>query len=215
MKRNIIISTIKQRIDTMDAGRVLIINDFLDIGNYDAVKNALSKLAQSGTLRREMRGIYKKPNFNKRLEIEVPASPHDIAKAIARINQWTIMPQSDAALNALGLTTQVPAIYSYVSDGPTKQYRYGNQRIALKKRRNKDTTGLSYRTGLVVESIKTIGKNDMNDNIRAAIARQLSDNEMVKLQEEGQRTTRWVNEEIVKISQIGGNDVRNSAISRE
>ncbi len=55
----------------------------------------------------------------------------------------------------------------------------------------------------------------MNDNIRAAIARQLSDNEMVKLQEEGQRTTRWVNEEIVKISQIGGNDVRNSAISRE
>lgn len=210
MKRNIIINRIKDRISSMDKGTVLTISDFLDIANYDATKNALSKLEKEGILKREVRGIYKIPNYNKKLKIEVPANPDEIAMAVAKNNKWTIIPKGDAALNKLGLSTQVPAVYEYVSDGPTKEYEYGKFKIKMHKRSNKYISGVTIKSGMVIEAIKTIGQKNMNDDYRKLIADRLSNKDMEILLEDGRVTARWINEEIVKILKEGGLNVRSS-----
>ncbi len=50
--RTMYLSKVKNRIADMDNGSVITIGDFLDIANYDAVKNALSKLEKEKVLAR-------------------------------------------------------------------------------------------------------------------------------------------------------------------
>ena len=213
--RTMYLSKIKNRIAEMDNGSAIIIGNFLDIANYDAIKNALSKLEKEKVLIRVMRGVYKKPNYNNTLQIEIPAKPDDVAKAIAKNNNWNIIPKGDSALNYLGLSTQVPAVYTYVSDGPSKTYQYGKNKIKFYKRSNKYINGMSMKTGLIIEAIKTLGTENVGVKERQIIASKLSDSEKMKLAIEGRQTARWINEEIVKILETGGYDVRGSKIINE
>lgn len=203
---------IKKRIEGMDNGSVIIISDFLDIANYDATKNALSKLEKEKELIRILRGVYKKPNYNKKLQAEIPAKPNEVAKAIAENNNWKIIPKGDSALNYLGLTTQVPAVYMYISDGPSKTYQYEKFKIKFYKRSNKYISGMSEKTALVIECLKTLGVDQIGEKERKIIFEKLSENEKKDLAIEGKQTTRWINEEIVKILRLGGYYVRYSEI---
>ena len=54
MERNLIKNKIKSRIIDFDKGNAFIITDFLDVGNYDAVKNVLSKLCKEKFIIRVM-----------------------------------------------------------------------------------------------------------------------------------------------------------------
>ena len=79
---------------------------------------SLSRLVQSGTLRRILKGVYEKPKYSKLLDEYVAADPEAVANALARSYHWTIAPCGNTALNLLGLSTQVTAVWSYISDGP-------------------------------------------------------------------------------------------------
>lgn len=204
MERNIIKNKIKRKINESEKGTIFLITDFLEIGSYDAVKNVLSKLVKEEYLMRAMRGIYIKPNFNEFLQNNVPASPDDIAKTIARTNNWTIGPKGDAALNILGLTTQIPAVYHYISDGPYKKVKYEGVTIVFNKRSNKDISGYSYKTILIIEAIRTLGINRMNNEIRRIIAKKCSDDDFELLKNDGKYSRRWIYEEIKKVLKLGG-----------
>lgn len=203
MERNLIKNKIKSRINDFYKGNVFIITDFLDVGNYDAVKNVLSKLSKEKFIIRVMRGIYKKPNYNEFLQYEIPASPDTVARALARMNNWTIGPKGDVALNILGISTQVPAVYHYISDGPYKKVEYGNVLIVFEKRTNKDLSGYSYKTILIIEAIKTLGPDHMDDVIRKKILSKCSENDLILLNNDGKKSRRWVYEEIKKILDMG------------
>lgn len=212
MERNIIINEVKNKLLNSKNGEVFIISDFLDIGNYDAIRKVLSRLVKEGCLIRILRGMYKKPNYNNFIQREIPASPDEVAKALARANNWTIGPKGDAALNILGLSTQVPAVYHYISDGPNKNVNYEGITIAFKKRSNKEISGYSYKTILIIEAIKTLGPLGMNDEIRQAIAKKCDISDFKLLNEDGRNSRRWIYEEIKKITKLGG--LSNAEISK-
>lgn len=58
----------------------------------------------------------------------------------------------NTALNLLGLSTQVTAVWSYISDGPYKTYEWNSTKLEFKHRTNKEITGLSYMTSLVIQA---------------------------------------------------------------
>jgi|LGOV01.1.fsa_nt_gb hypothetical protein len=206
MERNITIHKIKNRINEAEKGKLFILTDFLDLASYVSVKKTLSRLAASGEIIRIYRGIYKKSNFNDFLQCEVPVSPDNLAKAIARYNNWTIGPKGDAALNILGLSTQVPAVYRYISDGPYKKIEYEGITIVFTKRSNKDISGYSYKTILIIEAIRTLGPEHVNDQIRHHIAKKCNQEDLQLLNYDGKRSSRWIYQEIKKILEIGGYD---------
>jgi hypothetical protein len=203
MERNLIKNKVKSRIINLNKEDVFVITDFLDLGNYDAVKNVLSKLAKEKVIVRVMRGMYKKPNYNEFLMYEVPASPDSVARALARANNWTIGPKGDAALNILGISTQVPAVYHYISDGPYKKIEYGNIQIVFEKRTNKEISGYSYKTILIIEAIRTLGSENMDDSIRKKILSKCSYEDLILLNNDGKKSRRWIYEEIKKILDMG------------
>ena len=143
-----------------------------------------------------MRGVYYKPEFNSFLGEYVAPNPDDVAKALARNYGWTIVPCGDTALNMLGLSTQLPAVWSYVSDGPYKEYAYDKTSIKFKHTTNKEISKLSYKTALIIQALKTLGKENINDNTLNKISESLNEKEKKQMLAEAKTATSWIYEYI-------------------
>lgn len=166
---------IKTRIMNSPDGSVFTTVDFADVIENSRVGVILSRLEEDGVIRRVMRGIYDKPVYNDFLKEYLAPSPSLVAEALARNFGWTIVPCGDTALNILGLSTQVPATWSYVSDGTYKEYTYDNTTIKFKRTTNKEISKLSYKTALVVQALKALGKDNIDDAIINKLKNDLTD----------------------------------------
>ena len=191
---------IRQRIAAASPGAVFIPSDFFDIAEAVKVNVCLNRLKESGELIFIMRGVFAKPRYSKLLKKNVPPYSDDIAKAIARNYGWTIIPCGDTALNMLGLSTQVPAVWLYVSDGPYKKYNADGVALQFKHTDNKnEITEVSYKTALVIQALKALGKNSVTDDHIRHLSDALTQEEKRDMVAESQRVTAWVYEIIKKI----------------
>ena len=190
---------IQERILSAEDGNIFIASDFADIANANTVRSALYRLVQNGSLRRILNGIFEKPKFSRLLNEYVAADPDAVAKALARSYHWTIAPCGNTALNLLGLSTQVTAVWSYISDGPYKTYRWNNTKLEFKHRTNKEITGLSYMTILVVQALKTLGKENVTSKTIRVLRSRLSEDDRAAMLIEAAESTDWVYDTIRQI----------------
>ena len=190
---------IKTRIMNSPDGSVFTTVDFADVIENSRVGVILSRLEEDGVIRRVMRGIYDKPVYNDFLKEYIAPSPSLVAEALARNFGWTIVPCGDTALNILGLSTQVPAAWSYVSDGTYKEYTYDNTTIKFKRTTNKEISKLSYKTALVVQALKALGKDNIDDTIINKLKNDLTDEEKATALLEAKAATSWIYEYIKQI----------------
>ena len=180
-------------------GSVFTTVDFADVIENSRVGVILSRLEEDGVIRRVMRGIYAKPVYNDFLKEYIAPSPSLVAEALARNFGWTIVPCGDTALNILGLSTQVPAAWSYVSDGTYKEYTYDNTTIKFKRTTNKEISKLSYKTALIVQALKALGKDNIDDTIINKLKNDLTDEEKTTALLEAKAATSWIYEYIKQI----------------
>ena len=110
-----------------------------------------------------MNGIYFKSRYIEVINEYATPSIDKVAKAIARKYNWTIAPSGNTALNLLGLSTQVPATWSYISDGRYANFRLSNITIEFKHRTNGDISKMSTKTAMVIQAIKAIGKDNVTE----------------------------------------------------
>lgn len=205
MKRPDNLEQVKKRVQDAKDGSVFIPSDFFDIAESVKINMCLDRLQETGDLQRVMRGIYVKPRFSELLNKDIPPRTDDVAKAIARNYGWTIVPCGDTALNMLGLSTQVPAVRLYVSDGPYKSYEADGMTLKFKHTDNKnELKSISYKSALVVQALKALGKGNVTDKELRGISKLLSEEEKTKMLDEAKRVTAWVYELIRKICKEGG-----------
>jgi len=173
--------------------------DFTDIVDYDTVRQILLRLAMRKKIKRVLRGVYYFPKFSKLLqEYELP-SPHHVALAIARNYNWSIVPSGNTALNQLGLSTQVPAYWNYISNGPYKSYSFGSVKIEFKHRSNKEISGFAMKSALVIQALKALGKEEIDETVITTLSKLLTKQEKETLLTDGQSTTAWIYRMIKKI----------------
>lgn len=190
------LNIIRKRIQESRAGSVFVASDFADITENVKVGVSLSRLEEEGQIKRIMRGVYYKPEYSKLLGENVAPSPNAVAYAIARNFGWSIVPCGDTALNLLGLSTQVPAAWSYVSDGPYKDYSYDNTIIKFKHTTNKEISKLTLKTALVIQALKTLGKDNIRNETIERIKESTTLNERKIMLREAQYATAWIYEVI-------------------
>ena len=190
---------IRARILAAEDGAVFVAPDFADIADTATIRQGLKRLYQSGIIRRIIRGIYEKPKYSKLLDEYVAADPDAVAKAMARSYHWTIAPCGNTALNLLGLSTQVTAVWSYISDGPYKTYEWNSTKLEFKHRTNKEITGLSYMTSLVIQALKTLGRTNVTPEIIQTLSEKLSEAEKQACLKEATESTDWVYDTIRKM----------------
>ena len=190
---------IRARILAAEDGAVFVAPDFADIADTATIRQGLKRLYQSGIIRRIIRGIYEKPKYSKLLDEYVAADPDAVAKALSRCYHWTIAPCGNTALNLLGLSTQVTAVWSYISDGPYKTYEWNSTKLEFKHRTNKEITGLSYMTSLVIQALKTLGRTNVTPEIIQTLSEKLSEAEKQACLKEATESTDWVYDTIRKM----------------
>ncbi len=199
------IEEIRERIQAADAGSVFVSSDFADIADADTIRKSLYDLVQRGFLNRVFNGVFEKPEYSELLGEYVAVDPDKVGQALARSYHWTITPCGNTALNTLGLSTQVPASWTYVSDGPYRNFQWGNNKIEFKHRTNKEISGLSYITRLVIQALKTLGKDNITEDIIDRLSERLSDSDKSIIFNEATESTDWVYDTIRRICKKGGN----------
>ena len=187
---------IKDRINKSEIGTVFVATDFVDISDKTSINTYLTRLDEEKSLQRIMRGVYYKPEYNDFLGEFVAPEPDAVAHALARNFGWTIVPCGDTALNLLGLSTQIPAAWVYVSDGTYKEYTYEQTTIKFKRTTNKEISKLSYKTALVVQALKALGKDNVDDTVLTKLKNNLTDSEKQALLAEAKTATSWIYEYI-------------------
>ena len=197
---------IRERILSAEEGSVFSTSDFADIADTNTVRSALYRLIQDGILRRILNGVYEKPKYSKLLDEYVAADPEAVANALARSYHGTIAPCGNTALNLLGLSTQVTAVWSYISDGPYKTYEWNSTKLEFKHRTNKEITGLSYMTSLVIQALKTLGRSNITPEVIQMLSEKLTDKDKQACLKEATESTDWVYDTIRQI--CGGEKVQ-------
>lgn len=196
MSRPMYLTEIKKIINDAAIGTVFVAADFTDIADKKTVNMGLLRLEAEGLIRRVLRGVYDKPEYNGFLGECVAPSPDAVAHALARNFGWTIVPCGDTALNLLGLSTQVPAAWVYVSDGAYKTYTYDTITIEFKKTTNKEVSKLSYKTALTVQALKALGKDNIDNTVIGRLRALLTEEEKKMMLDEAKAATSWVYETI-------------------
>ncbi len=168
--------------------------DFSDIADDGAIRLALMRLTQRGTIRRVMLGIYDYPRFSEFLQETLGADFDQVAHALARKFGWRIQPSGNTALNLLGLSTQVPAQAVYLSDGPSKTYEIGTRELCFKKTALKES-GFKYRESeLVVQALKELGQKRMDNAVREKLRHAIPSEKWPKLVRDTKSATTWIQE---------------------
>ena len=196
---NSIYAEIKKRIEIAEAGTVFVTSDFTDIATTTTVRKCLGRQVEEKNIRRILDGVYEKPTYSKLLKEYIPANPERVAYAIARSFRWTIAPCGDVALNKLGLSTQVPVVWSYISDGPYRKFSWENITLSFKHRSNREISFMSETTTLVIEALKTLGKDRVDDGIILSLRNRLPEVEKKKMLEEATGVSEWIYAVIRKV----------------
>ena len=163
------------------------------------IHQALSSLAKVGKIRRVRRGVYDYPRYSELLGRQLSPDLDQVAHAMARKFNWRIQPSGDAALNLLGLSTQVPGRWVYLSDGPGRKYKIGDHSLVFKKSVLKDV-GFKYReSGLVVQALKALGRDHVDGKVIKGIRQQLEPKSCERILKDTRSVTGWIYETIKRI----------------
>jgi len=173
--------------------------DFVSEFPEGSVNQALSSLVKAAKIRRVMRGIYDYPRYSEFLKKDMPPDFDQVAQALARKFNWRVQPTGLAALNRLGLSTQVPGNWVYLSDGPDREYLLAGDTLVFKNSTTKNIGFTTRESGLVVQALTALGKSRITGQTIADIRAQLPPTKRAKILKETRSTTAWVYDAIKQI----------------
>ena len=172
-------------------GTLFFTEDFLSFGSAKAVSKVLERLVISNELQRVARGIYARLASDPYLGLLKPTT-EDIAEAIRRRDKARIIPTGSLALNALGLSTQVPINVVYYTDGSARKIELGNQRIVFKKTSPKNLYAIGKISSLVILALKVIGQGNVTEEELKIIRSHLKKEDPYRLEHDIKIAPEWI-----------------------
>lgn len=173
--------------------------DFTDLASYKTISKCLERLEDDKCIVRIIQGIYGLNLFDKVLMLPILPSVDDVVRCLARKHKWIICPTSNTALNVMGLSTQIPATYSYLTSGPYKQYLIYETPVSLKRTMNREISDYSDKTLLLIQCIKALGKDDISENVIAHLRDRLTPQDKIKALKETTLLQAWIRNVIVNV----------------
>lgn len=178
-------------------------SDFADLGTRAAIDKSLQRLDAKGTIRRVIRGIYYYPKFSKMLNVTMGPDVDKVARALARKFRWSIQPTGMAALNVLGLSTQVQGRYAYMSDGPNRKYNLDGRELTFLHTAIKDSGFKLRESGLLVEGLKTLGPDRITEETLRKLQKTIPNDLKPKILKDTRTAIAWVRDAILKVCREG------------
>ena len=152
--------TLRQRVEAMPEDCILFRSDFPEY-HTEFVGSVLSELTTEGKLVKIAHGIYAKPRRSK-FGVVLP-SVDKVVQAIAARDNAEVLPSGMTALNALGLSTQVPMNYTYLTTGSERTVNLSNRKVVLKRGVPKNFCYGTRLISLLVQALKALKKENVGE----------------------------------------------------
>ena len=149
---------IKEYVLNAKRGQLIFPEDFTTYGSSEAVRLALHRLEKESAITRIAQGIYVRPIISAIIGEVLPAA-EEVAKGIAKRDRIKIVPTGVYALNALGLSTQVPMNLVYLTDGAPRVIKIGKRTIKFKKTTPKNLLAKGEISSLAIQALREIGSD--------------------------------------------------------
>lgn len=196
---------VMKRVRASGRGSVFTPSDFLTVAARSSVDQALSRLVKGGQLRRLARGLYDFPKVHPKLGALSP-TPDDVAQALARETGSQVQIAGARAANALGLSKQVPAQSTYLTDGPSRRVVLGKRIVDLRHASPKHLIAPGSLAGTVVQALRHVGPVRAADVAQVA-ARRLSANDKKTLASSAVQAPAWMRPTLVSIANAAAADI--------
>ena len=174
-------TTLRQRIKAMPEDCILFRSDFPEY-HTEFVGSILSELTSEGMLVKIAHGIYAKPR-KSRFGVVLP-SVDKVVQAIAIRDNAEVLPSGMTALNALGLSTQVPMNYTYLTTGSERTVNLSNRKVVLKRGVPKNFCYGTRLISLLVQALKALKKENVGESelnvIRQLVLKEADKETLVK-----------------------------------
>jgi hypothetical protein len=144
------------QIAALPKGELLLPVDFQELGSSEAVRLSLFRLEKKDFIVRVAQGIYVRPKESSLIGKLTP-SAEEVADAIAKRDRIRTVPTGSYALNALGLSTQVPMNIVLLTDGSPREIKVGKRTIKFKKITPKNLLAKGRISRLAIQALKEIG----------------------------------------------------------
>ena len=190
---------IEERIAGYPYGTAFSASDFLDIADANSVSQALFRIEKEGGIRRVINGVYDKPAYSRLIQEYAVPRIDKIAEALARRFNWNIAPSGDTALNILHISTQVPNVWEYVSDGPYRDYMIGKVPLKFRHIMPREINGYSAITAMTIQGIRAIGREKMTQEQADRFASAITAEDRETLLKEARTASRWIYRKIKDI----------------
>jgi len=117
----------------MKRGIPFSITGFYTLGSRTSVQKAFSRLAQEGVLERVSKGFYVRPKpLPSMPSIKTTASAEQVARVWAKVHGYKLVSQGQEAAYRLGLQTQAPMKTIFWSNGPSREFKIGNEVVEVR-----------------------------------------------------------------------------------
>lgn len=207
-KNDIAVQSIEKQIEKVikskPRGTLVLPADFLLYGTSKAVQKSLERLEDKQVIVRVAQGIYVRPKISKLIGPLTP-SAEEVAEAIAKRDRIRTVPTGSYALNALGLSTQVPMNIVLLTDGSPREIKVGKRTIKFKKTTPKNLLAKGKISRLVIQALKEIGNGKVSQEEDQKILDLLKKEDVKDLKHDIALAPVWV-QKIMKKALTNGKD---------
>lgn len=198
---------ILNKIKNTPKGVLLFPIDFSEFGSSEAVRISLFRLENEGVIMRVAQGIYVRPKESKYIGKLMPTA-EEVAEAIAKRDRIRTVPTGTYALNALGLSTQVPMKIVLLTDGSPREIKVGKRTIKFKKTTPKKLLAKGKISRLAIQALKEIGNGNITEEEEEKIIILLKKEDLDDLKNDIALAPVWV-QKIMKKAISNGNLILN------
>lgn len=189
---------ILRKISKAKRGSLFFTDSFVQLGTPEAVRQALARLVKKGELERVATGLYFRPDYDPIIGKRTP-SVETIARAVARRDKARIVPTGDYAMHQLGLSTQMPLNVVFLTDGSARKMSVGKRSITFKKTSPKNVAAVGEISKLVIQALRTIGKEELTNDQILKIEDLLRKETLTKLEHDMRLAPAWIREIMKRI----------------
>lgn len=159
--------TLREKILSSEDDSIFFRSDFPEY-HTESVGRVLSELTKEGRLLRIASGIYVKSRMTRFGPVK--PSVDKIVNAIAERDRVQVLPAGVVALNILGLSTQVPMVYCYLTMGSARTIKFDGFKVILKRGVPRNFAYKTRLIALLVQALKALGEGNVEDEERSQIA---------------------------------------------
>ncbi|WP_311772059.1 DUF6088 family protein [Pseudomonas fluvialis] len=121
---------VAQRVRYLPKGQLFSIRRFDGVGTKNAVSKAVARLIKRGELERVYRGVYMRPKAG-RYSASAPPDPWQLINLIAKEKRLSLQIHGADAVRRFGLSTQMPLILIFYTNGASRSVFIGKGEIRL------------------------------------------------------------------------------------